>query len=145
LLVDIGGDPAMEVISEFFRPGVSEHSEYELARWSPSKQRYADVQGWRAAPYFIKALRHKQVGVRVAGAEQLGLLRERWAVPALIAALGDRKQAVRLRAAWALGKIGDGRAAEALRRVAARDADRDVRREAKAAIKQMNAGRATPR
>jgi HEAT repeat protein len=58
------------------------------------------------------------------------------AVEPLIAALEDERTTVRQKAAWALGKIGDGRAAPALVG-ALHDRDKDVRQSARWALQQM--------
>ena len=50
-------------------------------------------------------------------------------MPGLLTAMSDTQPAVRRRAAWALGVIGDGRATPVLT-TALHDQDRDVRRHA---------------
>ncbi len=60
-------------------------------------------------------------GVRTHAAESLGLLKDRRAVDALLAALNDSSPSVRFWSAYALGEIGDPRAVPALRRLADSD------------------------
>ena len=73
----------------------------------------------------IRDLDHKDEDVRWGAAFVLARIGEP-AVNPLIAALGDRESTVRLRAAWALGAIGDERAIEPLI-LALKDGDWAVR------------------
>jgi HEAT repeat protein len=79
---------------------------------------------------------HQSVHRRQDTAYVLGMTRDPKAVPALLDALRDSDAALRMVAAEALGKVGDPRAAEALRLTALNDPNGQVR---KAASKAYNA------
>ena len=57
-------------------------------------------------------------------------------VEPLIEVLKDEEKAVRRRAVWALGRIGDKRAMESLIQVLSEDEDLDVRKDAMTALEQ---------
>ncbi|MCA9673163.1 MAG: AgmX/PglI C-terminal domain-containing protein [Myxococcales bacterium] len=80
---------------------------------------------------------------RVTAVIGLARLRSPRSVPALLAQLEDKHHAVRGVVAAALGKIGDRRALETLRALAASDKNTFVRRQAKRAIRAIE--RAKPR
>jgi HEAT repeat protein len=65
-------------------------------------------------PQLIKALSHRNDGVRERAAAALGILKETRAVDHLVSALKDPHWLVRIRAAQSLGQIGDGRAVDPL-------------------------------
>jgi epoxyqueuosine reductase len=67
----------------------------------------------------------------------LGNSRDPEAVPALEEALLDASPLVRAHAAWALGRIGSGRAQAALRRALCNEADAEVNRELHAALNSI--------
>jgi HEAT repeat protein len=71
-----------------------------------------------ASPLFRRALPAASGGSRVTICQALGILRDREAVPSLLAAAADKDREVRLAALFALGNIGDERAADALRKAA---------------------------
>jgi HEAT repeat protein len=66
------------------------------------------------AARLIKALSHRNDGVRERAAAALGMLKETRAVDHLVGALKDAHWLVRIRAAQSLGQIGDGRAVDPL-------------------------------
>ena len=68
----------------------------------------------------IAQLSSPESGRRKAAAEELGRLRDKRAVPALIENLIDESPSVRASAVWALGEIGDPAAAPALARLLSR-------------------------
>jgi epoxyqueuosine reductase len=79
------------------------------------------------------------VVLRRNAAVALGNGLDRADVPALAAALTeDQSPLVRGHAAWALGRIGSPRAAEALRGAAASDLDAEVREEARRALEPLS-------
>ena len=72
------------------------------------------MEAKREVKGLIKALKHKNRGVREKAAEALGRIGDERAVEPLIQALNDENRDVRRKAAYALGKIGDKRAVEPL-------------------------------
>jgi len=75
----------------------------------------------------LSDLKSSLAGVRSRAAWQLGQLRDRSAVPALIEALQDENEDVRWSAAWALGELGDEAAIPALEATSQNDESDDVR------------------
>jgi len=73
-----------------------------------------------------KGLQSPDPDVRAQSAEKLGRLRDREAVPRLIALLEDSIPAVRFEAALALGRIGDQRAVEPLAQAAGQEPRDDI-------------------
>jgi HEAT repeat protein len=67
--------------------------------------------------HFIALLSDDEEGNRWKAAEMLGRIRDDDAVEELIGTLWDDDARVRLKAAWALGMIGDARAIPALHRL----------------------------
>ena len=67
--------------------------------------------------HFIRMLSDDNEGKRWKAAEILGRLKNPLAVDPLIDSLWDEDSRVRLKAAWALGRIGDRRATAPLRRL----------------------------
>ena len=88
-------------------------------------------------PDLIRQLAHRNEEVRWAAACTLATIGEP-AVDPLLAALDDRDSVVRLRAAWALGRIGNQRAAEKLIKTL-RDGDWSVRMRAAQALGNLRA------
>jgi nitrite reductase/ring-hydroxylating ferredoxin subunit len=99
-----------------------------------------DIQQSRV-PDLIKDLSHRNEEIRWAAASALARIGTP-AVEPLIVALDDKDSVVRLRAAWALGRIGDGRAAGKLVRTL-RDGDWSVRMHAAGALGALRARDAT--
>jgi len=89
----------------------------------------------------IRDLAHRNEDIRWAAASALAQIGTA-AVEPLIAALGDRDSVVRLRAAWALGRIGDERAIGGLIHTL-RDGDWSVRMRAADALGTLRAHQAT--
>jgi nitrite reductase/ring-hydroxylating ferredoxin subunit len=92
-------------------------------------------------PDLIRDLSHRNEDVRWAAASALARIGTA-AVDPLVAALDDKDSVVRLRAAWALGQIGDGRPVEKLI-LALRDGDWSVRMRAAEALGKLRVQRAT--
>lgn len=86
----------------------------------------------------LRRLRSKNRDTFVRSAQRLGALRERRAVPALIAALHHPGEWFRETAAQALGEIGDRRALSALQ-AAAQDEDALVRAAVRDALRRLGA------
>ena len=85
----------------------------------------------------VRQLSHRNEDIRWAAASTLATIGEP-AVDPLIGALDDHDSVVRLRAAWALGRIGDPRATEKLMK-ALRDGDWSVRMRAAQALGNLRA------
>jgi HEAT repeat protein len=87
----------------------------------------------------INALEHPNGNVRRLAASALGKLRDKRAVPALLALLTkENKPQVRQYAVKALGRIRDGRAYAALQQIAQDDTERySTRRTAIAALRRL--------
>jgi HEAT repeat protein len=92
--------------------------------------------GGDAVPVLLPYLCAKDSHERCVAAEQLGVLKERRTVEALVAALQDSEWSVRAAAADALGEIGDARAEPALE-TATRDSNWRVCREARRALQKI--------
>lgn len=92
--------------------------------------------GAGAVSSLIHALEDDNADLRMRGAEALGRIADRQAVPALIGALGDREVWVRKHAAEALERIGDARAVPSLAHALA-DEDWIVRMRAENALKKI--------
>ncbi len=90
--------------------------------------------------YWIRTLQTNSLNlVRKNAARSLGMLGDRSAVPALIAALKDPFYGVRAEAARSLGFLTDERADDALADAASGDADASVRRNARDAVEKIKA------
>ena len=96
----------------------------------------------------IRSLTHTDSKVRRAAADRLGEVQETRALNPLLHVLNqDVEPGCRAVAAWALGRLGNPSAVEALNRSALEDPDEQVRREASAAlnrIKETRSIRSTP-
>jgi HEAT repeat protein len=92
-------------------------------------------------PKLIKDLSHRNEDIRWAAASALARIGTP-AVEPLIVALDDKDSVVRLRAAWALGRIGDERAVRKLI-LTLRDGDWSVRMRAAEALGTLKAHQAT--
>jgi nitrite reductase/ring-hydroxylating ferredoxin subunit len=92
-------------------------------------------------PELIRDLSHRNEEIRWAAASALAQIGTP-AVEPLIAALDDKDSVVRLRAAWALGRIGDERAVKKLISTL-RDGDWSVRMRAADALGRLRAHQAT--
>ena len=92
-------------------------------------------------PDLIRDLSHRNEDIRWAAASALARIGTS-AVDPLVTALDDKDSVVRLRAAWALGQIGDKRAVERLI-LTLRDGDWSVRMRAAEALGKLRAQRAT--
>ena len=92
-------------------------------------------------PDLIRDLSHRNEDIRWAAASALARIGTA-AVDPLMAALDDKDSVVRLRAAWALGQIGDERPVEQLI-LTLRDGDWSVRMRAAEALGKLRAQRAT--
>jgi hypothetical protein len=91
----------------------------------------------RAVESLIEALRDEDCDVRKEAAYALGEIGDKRAVEPLIAALRDEDSGVREAAASALGEIGDKRTINALKEVAKKDKNEDVREAARETIKKI--------
>ena len=89
-----------------------------------------DLSGadWRTAKAFVKALGADQPELRMAAATALGDMDQRKAVSPLVARLDDPDPRVKVRTAYALGRLGYPEAVGGLRTLLS--ADRDVVRQA---------------
>lgn len=88
----------------------------------------------------LMLLRDSDWHARMECATQLGKLKERGAVSALLEALGDGDRDVRREVAKALGEIGDQQAITRLSEIAKKDQDDDVKKAAKHALQQLRGG-----
>jgi len=92
-----------------------------------------------AGPDLVALLNDPEKDVRGEAVKALGLLRDEARVPDLLPLLSDRSSDIREEAVEALGLIGSGHALEALRQVALRDRDEDVRAKAAFAVRRIEA------
>ena len=109
----------------------SRPSSEDLARWAPPLLELLalDEAGFRRRFRRTAVMRAKRRGLLRNVCVAIGNWRDPCAIPALAQALRDPEPLIRGHAAWALGRIGGGRAREILARAAAHETNEEVREE----------------
>lgn len=90
-----------------------------------------------SVPHLAKVLDDESVQLRLTAVKSLERIASSVCVEPLINALNDKKASIRESAINALVKIGDNRAIIPLKRIAAKDPDKNIRKLAKEGLKKM--------